>query len=506
MTYGEAVKRTLLTLLLVSGLTLPVAAVSPAAADESAPPADALAPFYGQALVWEPCTESECAWLTVPVDYDDPSSASIRLRVSRTVATGPSDSRQGSLVTNPGGPGVSGLNFASYLADVIDPTVTAEFDVVGFDTRGVGDSAPIVCLSGAQTTRWLRTDITPDTAAEQRTLMRRASALAQGCLTRSPEIARHVGSDDTVRDMDILRQALGDDRLTFLGFSYGTYLGTRYAELFPERVGRLVLDGAVDPSLDIMQISQGQSEGFQLAVTRFARDCSNRDSCPWAGPTRTVLAGLNTLLESLDQQPLPTDDPRPLVQSQGLSAVFYAMYSPSMWGLLRSALRQAVRGNGQGLAELASYAADQTGPNRYATNMASAFPAISCWDAPAAPGPSGLASAARRWSRSAAVPELARAMSWGNAPCSVWFGHSSVPPAPAQTSTTQPILIVGGTYDPATPYRWARSLNRQLSTSQLLTYRGDGHTAYAGASSCINGAVDDYLLTGAMPPEGKTCS
>lgn len=493
-----------------TGVIALVAAVTVAAGALVTVPAQAqtspLEPFYGQRLAWERCAAGQCAWLTVPLEYSDPTGTTLRLRVSRRVSTGTEGERLGSLVVNPGGPGVEGIAFASYLAGVLAPEVTDAFDIVGFDPRGVGQSSPVVCMSGEQTTRWFRTDMTPDTPAEQATLMRRAEALATGCLERTPAIARHLGTDDTVRDMDVLRQALGNERLDFLGFSYGTVLAARYAEFFPDRVGRFVLDGAVDPRLNLMEISRDQSQGFQLALRRFAEDCAPRSSCPWDDGAPAVLRGMESLLVSLDEAPLPAGPGRSLVQSQAITAMFSAMYSPTLWPTLREALRQARRGNGEGLALLFDAATDRIGRNRYATNMASAFPAISCWDSPPTPTAAGLAAAAVTWSRRAPVAELARAMSWSNAPCSVWFGHTTEPPAPASSTTTAPILIIGGTYDPATPYRWSRSLNRQLPTSTLLTYRGDGHTIYAGGSPCIDRVVDAYLLTGAMPDPGVSCS
>jgi pimeloyl-ACP methyl ester carboxylesterase len=507
VTYGDHVTRSrrlataAAALAAVAATSLPL---NPATASPGFPPE--LAGFYTQALTWAPCADGlQCTWLTVPLDYADPAGTTIRLRVSRALATGAPAARQGSLVVNPGGPGASGVDFASYVATGIAPQVATQFDVVGFDPRGVGQSAPITCLTGPETNTWLRTDGSPDTLAEQRRLMSLAAGLAQGCLTRSPQIARHIGSDQTVRDMDILRQALGDERLNFLGYSYGTYLGTLYAERFPATVGRFVLDGALDPSLGIMQISQGQSDGFQVAMTRFARDCATRRTCPWAGSANSVLRGINDLLASIDRRPLPARDARDLVQAEALGALFYSMYSPLIWPSLRFALRQAVKGDGTGLQTIADFAADRTGPDEFGSNMASAFPAIACWDTPAAPGLVGLRAAANRWARGARVPEMARAMSWGNAPCSQWFGHSDRVPAPAATSTTAPILVVGTTFDPATPYAWAQALSRQLPTSTLLTFRGDGHTAYGAGSRCVDTAVDAYLLTGALPAAGTVC-
>lgn len=496
--------------LLLSGAvggTAPAAAG--ALASPAAQPADdaaALAPFYGQVLAWTTCeTDTQCAWLTVPLDYADPSGETIRLRLSRIRATGPAAQRQGSLVVNPGGPGASGVEFAPIVANYIAPTVNEQFDIVGFDTRGVGRSSPITCMTGQQTTTFLRTDPAPDTPAEERRLWSVAGRIGTGCLAMSPAIARHVGSDNTAKDMDILRATLGDPQLNFLGFSYGTYLGTLYAEQFPATVGRFVLDGALDPTLDVMQVSEGQNRGFQLAMTRFAQDCAKRRSCPWRGNASTVLTGINRLLAKIDRTPLPTHTGRPLVVAEAITALFTSMYSPTSWSGLRLALRQAKVGDGLGLQSIADFASDKIGPDRYSSNMASAFPAISCWDSAPAPDFAGLRAAARQWSQDARVPDMASAMSWGNAPCSQWFGHGPRQPGPAVSSTTAPILVVGTTYDPATPYAWARALASQLTTSTLLTYRGDGHTAYGGGSGCINRAVDAYLLGGTMPAAGTVC-
>lgn len=490
---------------LVLGLAVSVPGTLLVASPVAAVDDDPLAPLAAQTLDWQRCAAGQCAWLTVPLDYADPTGATIRIRVSRAPASGPSLDRLGSLVVNPGGPGASGVEFASYLARTLSADVTDRYDIVGFDPRGVGASEPITCLTGPETTRWQRTDVTPDTPDEIRTLMMRARMLAQGCLDRSPAIARHIGSTETVRDMELLRHVLGDERLNLLGFSYGTYLGTRYAELFPDRVGRFVLDGAVDPRLDIMQLSRDQSRGFQQAMQRFAADCSTRRDCPWQGSPAVVLDGISQLLLDLDSSPLPARRGRTLVQSEGITSAFYAMYSPTLWPLLRTGLAQARRGNGSGLLELNDMATDRIGPDLYGSNMASAFPAIVCWDGPATPGPAGLAVAARRWARGTAVPLMAQALAWGNAPCSEWFGHSPVAPAPARSTTTAPILIIGGLHDPATPYRWAEALARQLTTSTLLTYTGDGHTVYGNGVDCIDRPVDRYLISGTLPEPGITC-
>ena len=505
VTYRRAMRLPSLTTFLLAAALPWGLTSSPALAAPSQDRAD-LQAFYSQQVTWGSCEGRgpavQCAEVTVPLDYSRPSGRTIELALLRVPATGPSPQN---LVVNPGGPGAGGLDFAEYLGSVIDSDVRRAFDIVGFDPRGVGDSAPIRCLTGKQTTRWFRTDSTPDTPRERTTLLTRAADISRGCLEFDPELARFVGTDNTVRDMDVIRAALGAQHLNWLGFSYGTGLGALYAQEFPERVGRMVLDGGVDPQLDAMQISKDQSAGFQLAMQRFATDCAKRSDC--VAPTqRGVLNTINSLVAQLERSPMRTDGSRRLVQSEALTALFFSMYSTDLWPTLRTGIRQANRGDGTTLQLLAQLANDQTGPNRYGSNIASAFYAIGCWDYPATPGQAGLMSAARTWSSGVPIPEMGRAMAWGNAPCSSWLGHSDVPPAAVASSTEAPILIIGTTFDPATPYRWSQALNRQLPTSVLLTYRGDGHTAYGGSNLCVDDITDRYLLTGALPADGTACS
>ncbi len=462
--------------------------------------------YYGQQLTWTSClVDLTCAWVTVPLDYADPSGDTIRLRLSKSAATGPAASRQGSILINPGGPGGSGVTFTGYVAQAVAPEVAVQFDFVGFDPRGVGESAPISCLTGRQQTRWLQTDGSPDTAAEQRLVMSLASGIGTGCLDRSPRIARHVGTENTVRDMDIIRAVLGEQKLNWLGYSYGTYLGALYIEAFPDRVGRMVLDGAVDPSLNSMGLSEGQSQGFNTALVRFARDCASRPTCPIPGTTASVLRGINRLLASLDQNPMPAADGRVLTQAEGITAVIYPMYAEFLWRELRGALREAMRGDGTQMLQIADFANGRVGPDEYDSNMLSAFYSISCWDSSAPPGRAGLAAAAREWSADARVPEVAKSLAWGNAPCTTWYGHAQRAPGPIVTTTTAPVLIVGTTFDPATPYEWAVSLSGQIATSRLLTFRGDGHTAYGSGSRCADDAIDAFLLAGTLPAPGTVC-
>jgi len=462
-----------------------------------------LTPYLDQNLQWSACTNGQCASLRVPLDYSNLELGDIAIAVSRTVHT--SANFQGSIVVNPGGPGSPGLDFATYVAKEIAPTVAKEFDFIGFDPRGVGKSAPVTCMTSQQTAQWLSMDSTPDTTAETAAVMKAAGKIGQGCLKYSPRIAPKVGTPFATQDLDLLRSALREEKLNWLGFSYGTSLGASYIQSFPNRVGRFVLDGAVDPTLNSMQLSLGQSKGFQRAFQNYAQRCLSKAPCPIGTTQVGVTSGVNTLLRRLDSRPLPTKHGSPLTQSLGTSAIFTALYATDMWELLTEALTSAYRGDGTGLLELSWMGSDQSGPATFSSNVQSAYYAINCWDSPATPGVAGLASAAKQWAKTSPIPEMAKSMSWGNAPCSLWFAHDTKAPAAVSSTTTAPILIIGTLFDPATPYAWAQSLHKQLATSTLLTYGGNGHTAFGGGSRCIDISVNDYLLNGRMPSPDKVC-
>ena len=463
---------------------LPTANAQPLAPDESL---TELAPFYQQTLDWQSCQGDSCTRVQVPLDYSNPNGETISLAV-RVVGSRDLPS----LIVNPGGPGASGLDFARGIANVISPKLRSQYSIVGFDPRGTGNSSPITCLTGKQANAWLRTDSTPDTPREIAAFMSRAAKIGIGCTDFSRELAAHVGTNDTARDLDILREVLGNNTLNWLGYSYGTSLGVRYAELFPQRVGRMVLDGAVNPELDSMQLSRDQARGFQTSLRRYNTE--------FPGSIKAI----NVLLARLDTKPLATSTQQPLVQSEALTAIFYSMYSPSLWPELNVALTRAGRGDGTELQRISYTANDQIGPEKFSSNFSSAFYAINCWDYPAPPKASGLAKNARAWSKGVPVPEISRAMSWGNAPCTSWFGHAERLPQPAQSATQSPIVVIGTKFDPATPLTWARAVNGQLPTSDLLIFVGDGHTAFLNGNTCVDQYVENYLISG-LTTGDKTC-
>jgi hypothetical protein len=254
-----------------------------------------------------------------------------------------------------------------------------------------------------------------------------------------------------------------------------------------------------------MQLSLGQAQGFQRAFQNFAQECIDRSPCSIGSSRASITSRVNDLLAKLDARPMRTNYGTKLTQSLGMGGIFTAMYSTDMWPLLIDGLEQSFNGNGTGLLELSWMGSDQTGPATFGSNMQSAYYAIECWDMPASPGAPGLARAAKQWAKSAKIPEIARSMSWSNAPCSTWFAHNPELPAPASSATQASILIIGTRFDPATPYVWAQALTTQLTTSTLLTYEGNGHTAFGAGSRCIDNAVNDYLLRGTLPSAGKSC-
>jgi pimeloyl-ACP methyl ester carboxylesterase len=316
---------------------------------------EALAKFYAQTLAWKSCGAGQCAWLTVPMDYANPGGQTIAVRVLRMRATRPS-ARIGSLVVNPGGPGGSGVDYARGADFIVGRAVRQQFDIVGFDPRGVQRSAPVDCLSDMQLDDYLGRDPTPDNLIEEQDFAASSKSFGEGCLQHTGALLGHISTIDVAKDMDILRSALGDPKLNYLGKSYGTFLGATYADLFPKLVGRFVLDGVLPPDMTPEQLAEGQAEGFEVATRAWAGDCVEGGSCPLGRSVDEVMAGMRTLLKDLDAQPIPVrgeGDVKELTEGWAATGIAQAMYDQSQWDSLTTALRKVTNGDGTALMALA---------------------------------------------------------------------------------------------------------------------------------------------------------
>lgn len=472
----------------------------------------ALTPYYSQRPHWRSCGAPgfECATIKAPLDYTKPGSGDVRLAVARKKATG-KGKPLGSLLVNPGGPGGSAIGYLQQYAGIGYPAdVRARYDMAAVDPRGVARSEPVECLGGRQMDAYTQTDLTPDDEKERNALVAADKKFAESCGAHSARLLRHVSTVEAARDMDIVRAVLGDRKLNYVGASYGTFLGATYAGLFPERVGRMVLDGAMDPSLDARRLNLDQTAGFETAFQAFAKDCVRHSDCPLGGKGTTpaqVGDHLNAFFRKLDAHPVPAGDAdgRRLGEALATIGVIAAMYDEGAWKQLREALSSAMNQNdGAGLLALADsyYERDENG--RY-SNLMMANAAVNCLDLPPAfAGAEQVQKSLPRFEK--ASPVFGEGLAWASLNCAYWPVKATGEAHRIEAKGAAPIVVVGTTRDPATPYRWAQSLARQLSSARLLTYVGDGHTAYGRGSACIDTAINTYLLRGTPPAAGKRCS
>jgi pimeloyl-ACP methyl ester carboxylesterase len=460
-------------------------------------------------LAWDGCGGGfECARITVPLDYAKPAGATASLPLIRLRAAN-RGRRIGSLLTNPGGPGASGVDFVrSNVKQVFGQAVRDRFDIIGFDPRGVGESRPAVdCVDGPAFDRYLALDPTPDSPAEHDKLISGNRTFVSDCLRRTGPLLRNVGTIAAARDMDAIRAALGESTLSYVGFSYGTYLGAVYAHLFPTRVRAVVLDGAVDPARDAEESALDQARGFERALDAFLADCARNAQCEFRsnGTTPAALSrAFDEVMATIDRMPLRTDSSRVLGPDEALFGAAAALYSKEQgWPVLGVALARAQRGDGTLLLALSDSLADRHDDGTY-SNLLEVLNAVNCLDKPAPRSLSTIDRDAASFARVA--PRFGAALAYGNLTCALW----PVPPQPVPARLTAkgapPIVVVGTTRDPATPYSGAQSLASMLASGVLLTYDGDGHTAYGfGRSNCINAAVDAYLVDRKVPPRNTVC-
>jgi pimeloyl-ACP methyl ester carboxylesterase len=478
-------------------------ASSASSAERPAPIPRGLDRFYAQRPTWATCGEGfQCARVEVPINYRKPRGDVLRLSVVRLRAAN-AGVRIGSLVLNPGGPGASGVAYARRAGTELSDAVRRRFDVVGFDPRGVGESDPVQCLDDQETDALIAADPTPDDTAEVRAAVAQAKDLAAQCRAEGGELLAHVGTADAARDMDVLRAVLGERRLNYLGKSYGTFLGAMYAERFPGNVGRFVLDGALDPALDTDTTNLGQAQGFEVATRAFVSDCVRREGCPLGSDVEGGIARLQRFLRDLDARPVRTRDAaRPLTEGRGSLGVATAMYDDRFWPVLRQGLQSAINGDGNTLLLLADALTDR-GPDGFRSNANTVIFAVNCLDRPERGGLPAVQRSLPRYTQ--AAPTWGPFLAWSQLPCAYWPVQGTGKVEPLRARGSGPIVVLGTTRDPATPYAWAQGLAAQLDNGHLVTYDGDGHTAYHRGSSCIDQAVDDYLLRDQVPREGLRC-
>jgi pimeloyl-ACP methyl ester carboxylesterase len=464
--------------------------------------------FYEQQLQWEDCGGGQCAQLEVPQDYAEPDGETIEVAVLKVPARRGSQ-RIGSLVVNPGGPGGSGVDYAQAADFIVGSAVRQRFDIVGFDPRGVGRSAPIDCVDDAELDGFLGFDPTPDDAGEEEKFAANAKGFAQKCGANAGPLLGHVSTVDAAKDMDVLRAALGEQKLHYLGKSYGTYLGATYADLFPQLVGRFVLDGVVAPDLTAQEVNLGQAKGFETATRAWAQFCIEKGECPLGNSVDEVMQGIRDFLAKVDDQPLSeTGDPAVTRLTEGWAStgIAAAMYDEGMWDGLVEAMRDALKGNGAELMGLANTYADRKPGGGYTGNIMEVIYAVNCLDKPESDSVEEHAAAAEA-SRSQA-PTWGPFLIWSSLTCGSWpvkTERSSEPPAKVSAEGAPPIVVVGTTRDPATPYEWSVRLHDQLAKSSLITYDGDGHTAYTRSNACVDKPIDEFFVKGTVPQDGLRC-
>ncbi|WP_091450455.1 alpha/beta hydrolase [Actinokineospora iranica] len=478
--------------------------------------------FYGQPLTWENCAGYakadvdrgpltttagvRCARLTVPLDYAEPDGDTITIGVLRKPATRP-DQRIGSLVINPGGPGAAGLATAARLSGA--STLDERFDFVGFDPRGVGSSEPTVrCLTDAERDAERadddELDTSPSGVAKVEADERDYAAKCAQRTGKGAAMLANIGTRDVVRDIDVLRSVLGDEKLTYLGYSYGTRIGSVYAETFPGNVRAMVLDGALDPTQDAVAELVAQAEGFQRAFTDFVAWCVQRQDCALGRDANRAQARYQELTRPLGERPVDVGDGRRLSYSDATTAVIQALYSEDLWELLNTGLNELRQNRARTLMLLADSYLERGPDGRYSTTQ-DAFTAVRCVDDPRVTDKAVVREAQRRYKAAAPFLDDGRPPTDSLDACAFWPVPNSGQPHLPAAGGLPPVLVISTTGDPATPYDAGVALAKALGGA-LLTYEATQHTAFLQGSACVDAAGAAYLTDLRLPPEGTRCS
>ncbi|MBA0048486.1 alpha/beta hydrolase [Mycobacteroides sp. LB1] len=446
---------------------------------------------------------TQCSELEVPVDYANPDGAKARLAIIKYPAKG---NKIGSLLMNPGGPGQSGIEAAIEIVKHAPKEIRERFDFIGFDPRGVGSSTPAIeCNTDADVDRMRAqndTDYSPEGVAR---MEQDSKDFVKRCLDKvGKEFLANVGTVNVAKDMDRMREALGDDKLTYLGYSYGTRIGTTYAEQFPQNVRALILDGVIDPNADPTQADIDQIAGFQKAFDNYAADCTKNPTCPLGTDPAQTTARYRAMVDPLVEHPVKTRDGRGLSHADAIIGTIMVMYSPTLWDTFTKALRELSEGRGD-ILQLLSDAYMKRDDEGHYSHAQDAQTAINCVDEPPQTDRAKAIEKDRR------IREVAPFQDYGtftgNAPlgvCAFWPVPATSKPHPINVPGLPKLLVVSTTYDPATPYQAGVELAKQLGGG-LLTYDGTKHTIVFDGNQCVDQAAQDYLIKVTTPAEGTRC-
>ncbi|MFM6851525.1 MAG: alpha/beta hydrolase [Terrabacter sp.] len=478
----------------------------------------ALSAFYGKPVRWQSCRDDsddelfDCGTVKVPVDYRKPAGATTSIALKR-LRVGSPEKRIGSLFINPGGPGGSGIDFAHEAPDFFGEDVTDRYDVIGFDPRGMGESDPVECVTDAELDALYAADPTPDTAAEKAAARRAPAERMRRCLARGGALAANMGTESVARDLDILRSAVGDERLNYYGVSYGTMIGAIYADFFTSRVGLMVLDSAVLPDALVAQApsqdevddaADGRATDFEDVLGDFVDDCGSSIECPLGTDAEAVTNKLVAFLDRLDQHPLETGYeslPR-LTEGWASTAIGWGLQEPDSWPDLVDALDLAVNeDDGEDLAWFAMRVTERDEDGTYAsTTFGRSHLLVTCADWPRSPWDSTLPS----HDVLDAHPLWSRVEPAGVDPCTGWTGASRETLLVGAEVAT-PVLVIGNDGDLTTPMDGTESLAGEIVRSRLVTVEAEGHGAYGHDNDCADGIVDDYLARQLAPENDFVC-
>ena len=461
--------------------------------------------YESQVISWSSCCENfECGDITVPVDYENLGGERIQLSLVRHPANNES-SRLGTLFVNPGGPGASGVEYGFAAEYIVSPEILAQYDIVGFDPRGVGGSSAERCLTNKDTDRLIASNGPPAVGLPESEIIAASKMLAEKCKAKLGDRLKHLGSVAVVSDMELMRKVFGEKKFNFLGKSYGTYLGLVYASMYPNSVGRVVLDGVIDPQVTTNEVNKTQAIGFELALDSFLTDCIAKVNCFYQGDLQGARDEVSKIMTLLRSNPLKSNDDRLVTESILVLAMVSSLYNTDTgWPELNRAFKDAVKGKGIRLQGMADDYVLRDKNGAYNSNENEIAYVVNCVDR------EDDASIERTKADSIAIskiaPHFGPYIAWSALPCDYWPYPPIRPPVELSGPNLPPFLMVGTTRDPATPYEWAQSVAKRFPSVVLITADGDGHTGHGRGSACVDGAVDAYLLKGTLPGGALTCT